>query len=307
MPTIRPPRSARPRSKSWRASTTYTNPPAISSDRPADSRGPGAGALSAAPITAAPSTSPTMRSRIRAGKASHRYSTSPSSATTTTRSPQAHAGPRKIRARSVGMAIAAVASLARSTSALPVLLLAGESETTLALLIVLERAEKLRFAEVRPQGVGHVELGIGDLPEEEVRDAHLAAGADEQVRIGKARGAEVGGHGRLVDGVRVQLAGAHGARDATRGLDDVLAAAVTDAQADRQSRVGAGQLDDALELASHRFGQAAGVADGEHPHLVLHELLHLGAQVAQQQAHERVHLAPRPLPVLGREREQAQV
>ena len=41
-------------------------------------------------------------------------------------------------------------------------------------------------------GRSNHELGVGQLPEEEVRDAHLAAGADQQVRVGQARGVEVG-------------------------------------------------------------------------------------------------------------------
>src|SRR5262245_54541804 len=53
-------------------------------------------------------------------------------------------------------------------------------------LEVRERAIELGRAEVRPQGGGHPELGVGDLPQEEVRHPHLAAGPDQQIRIGDA-------------------------------------------------------------------------------------------------------------------------
>src|SRR5262245_8383359 len=269
--------------------------------------GPGVGALRAAAMTTTPSTRPTTRASKRAGNASHKYSTSPSIATATTSSPHAQAGARKIRARRAGIATTAVASLARSTGAFPsLLLLAGAPEAAFALLVVLERAEQLRLAEVRPQGLGHVQLGVGDLPQEEVGDAHFAAGADEQVGIRKAGGAEVRGERRLVDRLRVEPAVARGAGDAARRRDDVLAAPVTDAQTDVEAAIVARALDHAVELVSDRIGQAVHVADSVHAHLVLHELVHLGAQIAQQQPHQRVDLAPRPLPVLGREGEQAE-
>jgi hypothetical protein len=99
---------------------------------------------------------------------------------------------------------------------------------------------------------------------------------------GKRAVAEVIGDGGLVDRLRVDLAGAGRARDAACRLDDVLAPAIADAQTDREARVGARQLDHLLELTPHRIGQARHVADGEHAHLILHQLAHFAAQVAQE-------------------------
>src|SRR5687768_10979670 len=55
--------------------------------------------------------------------------------------------------------------------------------TALARLEVDDGFEEMAAAEVRPEHLGHVDLGVGDLPEQEVRHAQLAAGADEQVGI----------------------------------------------------------------------------------------------------------------------------
>ena len=44
-----------------------------------------------------------------------------------------------------------------------------------------------RAAEVGPQRVGEVELGVGRLPQQEVRQPLLARGADEQVELAAAR------------------------------------------------------------------------------------------------------------------------
>ena len=51
--------------------------------------------------------------------------------------------------------------------------------------------ERLR-PEVRPQHLGRVELGVGGLPDQEVRQALLAAGPDDEVGVGQAGGVEGG-------------------------------------------------------------------------------------------------------------------
>ena len=47
----------------------------------------------------------------------------------------------------------------------------------------VERALELLPVEVRPQAVREVELRVGGLPEQEVRQPQLAAGADDQLRV----------------------------------------------------------------------------------------------------------------------------
>ena len=60
------------------------------------------------------------------------------------------------------------------------------------------RIEGVR-AEVRPQDVAHVQLGVGRLPDEEVREALLAAGPDHEVGVGQAGRVERGRDRRFVD------------------------------------------------------------------------------------------------------------
>ena len=45
--------------------------------------------------------------------------------------------------------------------------------------------------EVRPQHLGEEKLGVGTLPQHEVAQPHLAAGADHQVDVRLARGVQV--------------------------------------------------------------------------------------------------------------------
>src|SRR5690349_11431392 len=70
-------------------------------------------------------------------------------------------------------------------------LLAGAPEAPLALAIGLDRQVQRGGVEVRPQRFGEVQLAVGELPEQEVADALLAAGADEQVGLRRVRHREV--------------------------------------------------------------------------------------------------------------------
>ena len=58
--------------------------------------------------------------------------------------------------------------------------------------------ERVR-TEVRPERVAGVELGVGRLPDQEVGEALLAAGPDDQVRVGQAGGVERAADRGLVD------------------------------------------------------------------------------------------------------------
>src|SRR5690349_10929155 len=69
-------------------------------------------------------------------------------------------------------------------------------------LALLERQhgfEQVTTAEIRPQRLGHVDFGVGNLPEQVVADAHLAAGADQQIWIRLPCGVEKAGESRLVE------------------------------------------------------------------------------------------------------------
>src|SRR5262245_2798505 len=148
--------------------------------------------------------------------------------------------------RRSGMATAAVASLARSTETFLIRLLRCPAEAPLTPLILRQGLDELSLAEVGPQGVGHVDLGIGELPEQEVRDAHLAAGADEQVRIRHPLGTETRCKAELIDIIGTPSSCLHVTRQPPRGLHNVLASTVTHAQAHRQTGEMLGLTDNPL-------------------------------------------------------------
>ena len=67
---------------------------------------------------------------------------------------------------------------------------AEAAEAALAALVVGDGFEQMDAAKVGPEAVGDEDLGVGDLPEQEVGDALLAAGADDEVGVGHVRGVE---------------------------------------------------------------------------------------------------------------------
>ena len=69
-----------------------------------------------------------------------------------------------------------------------------------AFLEVEEGFEKTGTIEIGPEGFGNEDFGVGNLPEEEIADAHFAAGADEEIGIGKIGGVEMAGQIFFGDG-----------------------------------------------------------------------------------------------------------
>src|SRR4051812_356909 len=57
------------------------------------------------------------------------------------------------------------------------------TEPAIARLKCCDGFEEIVFAEVRPETIGEVQLGVRSAPQEEVRDALLTAGADEEVDV----------------------------------------------------------------------------------------------------------------------------
>src|SRR5437763_13559189 len=89
-----------------------------------------------------------------------------------------------------------------------------------------DRVVQIVFGKIRPEDVADVQLGVADLPEEIVADAHLAGGADEQIRVGCAGGVEVFGDGFFGDLVGGELAGFNFLSDCEDDVDDLGAVVV---------------------------------------------------------------------------------
>ena len=155
---------------------------------------------------------------------------------------------------------------------------------------------KQRFREVH--------LGIGHLPQHEVADTHLATGADEQVGVGQACGAEVGFQRRFV-----QQVGRHagvGRQPAAGGAQHVPAAAVVDGHAQGHAAVAFGQAFDFFEQLAQRLVEGADVADDLQADAARMQVAGFLAQVTQEQLGQARNFLGRAAPVLGAEGEQGE-
>src|SRR5215218_6738775 len=83
----------------------------------------------------------------------------------------------------ITMAASSSAVKMRDRSALATMLhlRTGQAEPALALCEVGQRRLERCVVEIRPERVGEIKLGVREIPQQEVADALLAAGAYEQV------------------------------------------------------------------------------------------------------------------------------
>ena len=158
-------------------------------------------------------------------------------------------------------------------------------------------------AEIGPQHVEEHQLGIGRLPQQEVRQPLLAGGADDQVGVGDAGGRQEAGERRLVE------------RRPGRARRPRAAAATARAAATISARAAIGQRHRQVEPriargrrarpapgragCRRRSGSRSPMKRSRTPSRA--KLGDLGPQVVAQQAGEVEHLAGRPAPVLAGE------
>src|SRR5215210_5044633 len=149
-----------------------------------------------------------------------------------------------------------------------------------------------RFArEIRPELVAEDELGIGELPQQVVRDAELAARSDQKVGIVHVGCVEVAPEVLL--GVT---------REGSRCVDDLRSAAVVECHEQRDALVAVRELLRPVHAARELRVQAVAAADEAHPHALLVQLGRLAVDARREHRHQALDLGGRPGPVLGRER-----
>ena len=104
------------------------------------------------------------------------------------------------------------------------------AKSALALAVGRNGFLQLWLAEIGPELVGDVELGVAQLPEQEVRQAQLADGADEEIRVRVVARVEVLSEDLVVDHGLVQVAFLDALNEALHAIDDLLPAAVAEGQ-----------------------------------------------------------------------------
>src|SRR5476651_1716638 len=169
-----------------------------------------------------------------------------------------------------------------------------------------DRLLEMLLAEIRPQGVDEHEFGVGALPEKEIADALLAAGANEQIRIGDARSQELALEARFVDLVGRNLSRRDLAREIARRPQNLVARAVIDADVDVDARVGTRARLGVGDVFLDILGQAVAVANHAQLRAVATELFEFVPQIVAQESHQIAHFVGGTSPIFGREGEQGE-
>jgi len=76
------------------------------------------------------------------------------------------------------------------------------AEAPIAALVLPDRGEEVGAAKVGPEDVGEDQLGVGELPQQEVRDPILAGGSHQHVGVGHVGRVQVAAQDLLVDAAR---------------------------------------------------------------------------------------------------------
>src|SRR6185437_3776556 len=185
-------------------------------------------------------------------------------------------------------------------------LFAGATVTALPAGIVFDGLAQASLVEIGPQGVGKVQFGVGNLPQQEVADATFAAGTDEQVRRRQLVQAQPLAQPRFVDLVRAQLTAGHGGGGLPAGLHDVPAAAIAHRHVHVQRLVAGGLRHRHVHALAQGLVEGGQVADEAQAHAMAVQFVHFLVQRAQEQSHQRADLVLRPLPVFAGEGKQGQ-
>src|SRR5690349_2836095 len=183
-------------------------------------------------------------------------------------------------------------------------LLAGAPEAALALLIPDDGRVELPGVEIRPERRREVELGVGELPKEEIADALLSPGADEQVGLGRIVEREM--RSELVLGVAARR-NRPGPHQPAEGLHQIPAAAVVRRDRQGEPRVGGGQVFGAARKLDHAGSERDDVADDLEAYFVLMQPLRFLLERSHEQLPQGGDLLGGPAPVLRAEGEQRQV
>src|SRR5688572_5889962 len=181
-----------------------------------------------------------------------------------------------------------------------------ETEPALAVREVRERGLELGQVELGPEAFAEVELRVREVPEQEIADAPLAAGADEEIRIRQAVERERFGEQAFVDVAGGELAASAPLRERARRLHEVPASAVAHGDLQLEAAVARRESFRGGHAGDERGRETTAVADEAKPHALFVKLRDLPVQRVQEQREEARDLLRRTLPVLAREREERQ-
>jgi hypothetical protein len=107
---------------------------------------------------------------------------------------------------------------------------------------------------------------------QEVRQPHLTARADEEIRVGNAVRVEGAAQAHLVDLLRAESAFGDIARQSAAGIDDLVPRPVVEGHEQVEARVGRGRLHHVVDATLHFGGHPIRTSDHAEADAARHEL-----------------------------------
>src|SRR5512139_832872 len=178
-------------------------------------------------------------------------------------------------------------------------LFAGAAKAAFTGSIGGDRHIQCRRIKFGPQRVGEIQFGVGQLPQQEIADALLAAGADEEVGFGHVGQTELLGQRGFA-----HRTGRHTGQDQfLHRLHDVPAATVIGGHGKGEARVVARQRLGIADQGLDALGKTRQFTNDPEANVVFVEPRNLVFQRAHEQFHQQADFFLRAPPVFGTERE----
>ena len=84
------------------------------------------------------------------------------------------------------------------------------------------------MAKVWPEGIRHIQLGIGQLPQQKIADPHLFSSSDEEIGIGHFSRPQMPGKASFINLVRPQVAFLNGPGQGSGGGNNLFTRPIAD-------------------------------------------------------------------------------
>src|SRR2546422_1720039 len=169
-----------------------------------------------------------------------------------------------MRLQTAGTPSTASRAVKPATSVLPTSHLSESARPSLELA---HGAIEIAGPEIRPEGRRDHQLSVGNLPQEKVRDPHLAARADQQVGIGNVGGIEGPADILLRDVVSLEVASLNLARQRAERVEQLVAAPVVEGHQDGQPGVVPGLVHHVLDATMYTGRHPVRPAEDREPNL----------------------------------------
>ncbi len=154
-------------------------------------------------------------------------------------------------------------------------------------MVVGDAFEEVSAAEFWPERGSDVDLGVGELPEKKIAQAHFAAGADDEIGVGQVTGVEVlrddfFGNFQVLDTTVVGCGGEHG----VEGVNQFRAGAVVEGESQNHARIARGFLARPFHFLLNRRREFVEASDVLQADVVFVKGRNFLLQIAREQLHE---------------------